>query len=280
MLRIADGVGERRLRLEAHHALGCIELRMGALVSSQQHLEQAIALSDPADRATAYLCSGHDPTVCCLSYLAVNRWLAGHPDQAQRHARAALAWAERVGHPFSTIQAQCIMGWIRMLRDEESLAAKIVAVAQASAIANGFTYWIGITTMMHGWIAVRQGSAAGMEELRRGFAVCEMIGPGVGKIDYLVALADACVFTGATAEGLQACDEGLATTARHGERHLEAEMHRLRGVLLLGSGDHAAALPSFERAVQVAREQQARGFERRAATSLARAKRQHTAHAD
>jgi tetratricopeptide (TPR) repeat protein len=277
MLRIADAVGERTLQLEAHHSLGCIELRMGALASSQQHLEQAIALSDPADRATAYLCSGHDPKVCCLSYLAVNRWLAGQPDQALRHARAALAWAEAVGHPFSTVQAQCIMGWIRVLRDEESLAAATVNAALATATANGFTYWIAITTMMHGWVAVRQGHAAGLDELRRGFAICEMIGPGVGKIDYLVALADACIFTGATSEGLHACAVGIETAARHGERYLEAEMHRLRGVLLQQSGEEGEAIACFERAVGVAREQQARGLERRAAKALAQYRKRQRA---
>lgn len=270
MLRIADAAADRTQQLEAHHSLGCIELRMGLLDSSRAHLEQAIALSDPANRDTAYLYSGHDPTVCCRCYLGINRWLAGHPDEALAHARAALEWAAAVEHPFSTVQAHSATAWIRGLRDEDEEGLAHVETALTLARENGFIYWIALATMLRGWFLARAGQRAGIDELRQGFAICEMIGPGVARIDFLVVLADASVHLQSAVEGLQAVDAGLAAIAQHGERYLEAELYRLRGLLLQqndADGDRARAHESFEQAIATARAQHAYGLERRAAAT-------------
>jgi DNA-binding winged helix-turn-helix (wHTH) protein/tetratricopeptide (TPR) repeat protein len=276
MHRIAESVGDRALRCEAHHTMGCVELRMGQLRSSRTHLERAIALSDVAARATAYTYSGHDPTVCCLGYLGMNLWYSGHPDQGLRRATEGLEWAAAVEHPVSTVLAHTLMTWVRVLRGEDAAAAEQVDAMLALSAAHGLIYWTAIARMFGGWIAARAGRAEGLEELRAGFAICQAIGPGVARVDFLVAYADASLHLGAARDGVRAADEALALVACQEERGVEAELHRLRGELLLQDGAGADAPPppdalaSLETALAIARQQGARGFELRAALGLSR----------
>jgi predicted ATPase len=75
---------------------------------------------------------------------------------------------------------------------------------------------------------------------------------------------------GQTEEGLVNLAEALALVEETDERHWEAEIHRLKGELLLMQGDDAEAEASFHRAIEGARRQSAKSWELRAATSLAR----------
>jgi len=104
----------------------------------------------------------------------------------------------------------------------------------------------------------------------------------VSRPYYLALLAEASAQVGQTAEGLEALAEALATLARSRERWWEAELYRLRGELLL---QHAVAQPGeaetcFQQALVVARRQQARSLELRAAMSLARLWQQHGKRAE
>jgi predicted ATPase len=84
-------------------------------------------------------------------------------------------------------------------------------------------------------------------------------------------LAEGYVKVGATDEGLQALAEALTVVQDTGERVWEAELHRLKGELLAQSKeDHAAAHACFQQALMIARRQQAKSLELRAATSLSR----------
>jgi tetratricopeptide (TPR) repeat protein len=276
MHRIAEGVGDRALRCEAHHAMGNVELRLGKLRSSRTHLERAIALSDAETRATAYTYSGHDPTVCCLGYLGMNLWYSGYPDQALRRATEALEWAAAIEHPVSTVLAHTLMTYVRLLRGEDAAAAEQVDTVLAISASHDLIYWTAIANIFRGWIAARAGRAEGLEEMRAGFAICQAIGPGVAQVEFLLAYADSCLRLGETREGLHAADEALALVARHDERGVEAELHRLRGELLLQSEDTAGSPPApdgmagLEKALEIARQQGASGLELRAAVGLSR----------
>jgi adenylate cyclase len=253
--------------------MGCVELRMGKLLSSREHLERAIALSDVEARATAYTFSGHDPTVCCLGYLGLNLWYGGYPDQALRRASEGLEWAAAVEHPVSTVLAHMLMTWVRVLRGEHPAAAKHVETMLALSASHALPYWTAIGHMFRGWVRARRGRRDGLEEMRSGFAICQAIGPGVAQIDFLVAYADSCLRLGEPREGLRAADEALALVARHEERGVEAELLRLRGELLLKEESGAGApdgVASLEQALEIARQQGARGIELRSALGLSR----------
>ena len=276
MYRIAESVGDRALRCEAHHTMGSVELRMGRLSSSREHLERAIALSDAETRATAYTYSGHDPTVCCLGYLGLNLWYSGYPDQALRRASEGLEWAAALEHPVSTVLGHMLMTWVRLLRGEDAAAAGHFDTMMALSASYGLIYWTAIARMFGGWIAARAGRTEGLEELRAGFAICQAIGPGVAHVEFLLFYAECSLRLGEVGEGVRAADEALALVASREERGLEAELHRVRGELLLQRGAAAGAPPtpdgmaSLETALEIARQQGARGFELRAALGLSR----------
>ena len=112
----------------------------------------------------------------------------------------------------------------------------------------------------------------GIARIRDGLAAFEATGTRVTAPLFLTLLAETLALAGKLEEGLAALDDALAKTAISGERGLDAEIHRLRGELTgrLAYPDPAKAEESFRTALAIAREQGTRGYELRAATSLAR----------
>jgi predicted ATPase len=111
-----------------------------------------------------------------------------------------------------------------------------------------------------------------MAQLRQGMAAWRATGAEIAWTFLLIKLAEAYGKAGQAGEGLTALAEALALVNKTGERYFEAELHRLKGGLLLqqdvGSGDEAETC--FCQALDVARHQQAKSLELRAAMSLAR----------
>src|SRR5262249_12517206 len=128
-------------------------------------------------------------------------------------------------------------------------------------------------TPVRGWALALQGQGEeGMAQVLQGIAAWRATG-AVQLVPYFsTLLADVCGHRGHTAEGLQALAEAHTLVEQHEERWWEAEIYRLRGVLLLQQTltqqDEAEAC--FQQALDVARHQQAKSLELRAAISLAR----------
>jgi predicted ATPase len=126
---------------------------------------------------------------------------------------------------------------------------------------------------MEGWLLAMHGEVeVGITQLRQGLAAYQETGGAVWRPIYLSMLAEAYSKGGQSAEALRILDEALALVNATGERVYEAEIHRLRGDLLLQlSWDEVAEAEScFHKALDIARNQQAKSLELRAATSLAR----------
>ena len=122
-----------------------------------------------------------------------------------------------------------------------------------------------------GWLLVQGGElAGGIARLEAGLAEARATGACVGLPLLLGTLAEAELARGAALPGLAALDEAVAFAEETGERFWEAEIHRLRGELLLLRSERDPAEASFCRALEVAGQQGARALELRAATSLAR----------
>jgi predicted ATPase len=126
------------------------------------------------------------------------------------------------------------------------------------------------TTIERGWAMAEQGrNEEGIVQMQAGFAALRATGP---RPQYLCLLAKACIETGRLDDGLSALTEALATADENEARYHEAEMHRLKGELLLRQKDSNAAEAQlcFQRAIEIARKQSAKSWELRATTSLAR----------
>jgi predicted ATPase len=143
------------------------------------------------------------------------------------------------------------------------------------AVANehGFAQWAANGRILQGWVFGQGGEATtAIARIRDGLAAYEATGARLSTPLLLTLLAEALAFAGKIEEGLAALDDALAKAAVSGGRGWDAEIYRLRGELTarLPYPDPAKAEDSFRTALAIAREQGTRGYELRAATSLAR----------
>jgi predicted ATPase len=141
------------------------------------------------------------------------------------------------------------------------------------AAGQGFAHWHATATFLHGWALATAGVvAAGLDEMRRGLAAKQATGAQIKVPYYLGLLAGALGAAGSGAEALVLLEEAMARVERTGERWYEAELYRLRGEVSLQAmvSDANQVEACFRKALEVARKQDAKWWELRAAGSLAR----------
>jgi predicted ATPase len=140
------------------------------------------------------------------------------------------------------------------------------------ATKQGFPHFVGTATFFRAWAAMAMGGSIrdAISGMRQGLATKRATGAEIKVPYYYGLLAEAHGRTNRTAEGLNLLNEALGLVERTGERWYEAELHRLRGELLITSADRLGAEPYFSQALATAREQDAKLFRLRAAMSMAR----------
>ena len=145
--------------------------------------------------------------------------------------------------------------------------------AVALATEQGFPHWAALGTSLRGWALAMQGQGEeGMAQVRQGIAACRATGAALLVPYFCTVLAEVSAHLGHTEDGLQALAEAHTLVEQHEERWWEAEVCRLRGVLLLRQPGtpQAEAETWLRRALDVARRQEAKSLELRAAMSLSR----------
>jgi len=261
--------------VQAHHTLGPTFLALGPLTLARSHFEAAIALYDPLKhRAHAALYGGHDPGVCCRVHAALALWMLGYPELALRRAGEALPLAWELEQPTSVVLA---LGWTAILhqfrRDPESARTAAEAGLTISREHPMATYQM-VAEFMRGWALARMGLRdEGLAEMRQTRAAMKAARMTMWGPLFCGMIAEVCDEAGRVEVGLAAVSEGLAMGDASGEVYHVAELNRLRGeLLLLHHGDSAAddAAVCFRAAMEIARQQEARAWELRAAMSLTR----------
>jgi predicted ATPase len=156
----------------------------------------------------------------------------------------------------------------------EWLAAQDTAEAALSvAEKGGFPLYASWAMVVKGCALTHLGHAEqGVAEIREGLASAAATGAEMWQAYNMAQLAEACAKAGQVDEGLQAITDALDVVQKKGERWWEAEIHRLRGALLLQQRPSDLAQPQicFARAIEIARHQCAKSLELRATNSLAR----------
>ncbi len=284
LLSLAQDLHDPDLLLEAHHALWATLFLSGELAATRPHQEQGLRLYDPQrHRAHAALYSGHDPGVCCHMLAAPCLWLLGYPDQALTSIQAALALAQQLAHPLSLTFALNWAAVVHHLRREVPQTQARAEAAMTLATVQGFSAQLAWATCLRGWALAACGPGEeGRAQLQQGLAAYQATGATADRAYYLALLAEASAQAGQTTAGLEARAEVPASLAQSRAPWWEAELHRLRGELLL---QHAGAPPReaeacFQQALAAARRQQAKSLELRAAISLARLRQQQGKRAE
>ncbi|HYU19382.1 MAG TPA: adenylate/guanylate cyclase domain-containing protein [Chloroflexota bacterium] len=274
LLRLASSVNDAGLQVVAHNALGETLVWPGELALAREHLEQGIALYDPRQhRALAFRHGGYDSGVVCRSWAAHTLWYLGYPDQALTRCHEALALARELSHPHTLIFALSHAAVLHQSRREAQAAQDRAEAAIGLASEQGFAFWVAFTTITRGWALAEQGQAEeGIAQIRRGLVGYQAGGAELEVPLWLGLLAGACGKVGQIEEGLAALAEGLAVANKNGTSFYNPELHRLRGELLLSrtEPDESQAEFCFHQAIDLARRQQAKSLELRAATSLGR----------
>jgi predicted ATPase len=272
LLTLAERMQDSARLLEAHFALGAPLLWMGEIEAALLHMEAGRRLYDPQQHRSLMLRSGHDHEVGCLTYEARALWFLGYPDRALRRIYEALTRARELSHPFSQARALRFVVALHQYRRESQQAREKVEELLTIARTQDFALWVAIGTMMLGWTLAMQGQEEGIGQIHQGLNAVRAVGTELGQSYWLSMLAEAYAQVGRREEGLTVLNEALTFVEKTGERVHEAELHRLKGQLLLqlSPGNPAEAETCFHKALDIARHQQAKSWELRAAMSLAR----------
>jgi len=270
---LAQSQTDARLAAMGHWLVGRVLIAIGDYSAATSRLERAVALYRAEKNWIFDPRMGADIGVTALAAWGLALWHRGCPDQAREAAEEALRRARQLRHTHTFAYALLIIGLAAVsagkTTDAEELANELVAFSDEHRLA----FFLGFGQIFQGWALAQRGQGpAGVQRMRRGLAAAESTGWRSHEPGFLGLLANALALTGAIDDGLKILAEALAIGEASGARGADAELHRLRGDLLrrLPRSEQPEVESCFRRALAVAREQGTRGFELRAAVSLAR----------
>jgi DNA-binding winged helix-turn-helix (wHTH) protein/predicted ATPase len=282
-IREARALGEEYLALaqhrhdqvalvEAHRTLGTSLFYLGEFASARAHLEQGVTRYHLQREHFHGVKRGEDPGVACLAFLVSTLGFLGYPDQARQRAEEAQRLAQELAHPYSLAfaryRASLYALFCRQAPTAQALAEEVLDVAKP----HGFPFYAALGTAVRGGALVRQGQGdAGLALLRQGLRGLYTTGTQPAP-HWLVWQAELCGYAGRREEGLRLLDEARVKADTTGNYHALAELHRLQGefALALSAARASEAETCFHAALTVARRQQAKALELRAAMSLSR----------
>jgi predicted ATPase len=268
-LALAQELQDPIFFLSAHFALGSSLFYVAEFTAARDHLEDCIRRYDPQQHHFLAAFYGQDIGVLSYAYLAWVLWHLGAPDQARQRMREGLALAQQLDHPYSLALAHAFAAWLHHLLREVPAAQTQAEAAMAISATQGFPFWITAGTICRGWALAEQGQEEdGMVQIRQGLATHEKAGAVLGRPSDIALIARIYGKRGATAHGLAVLEEAFSVLRDTGECAYEADLYLLEGQLTLTSP--AVAEGHFYKALEIARRQQAKAWELRAAMSLAR----------
>jgi predicted ATPase len=279
VLQLGAATNDDGLLLQGNMEVGWSHFFLGELEQAREHLERVLALYDPERHSSHAFTYGDDPATSARSNLAQALWLLGHVDQSLRYSEENLAILRSViNHPYSVAFGLVLAAVVRQYRSDVPATRALVDEALALSEAHGLVFIDAMASILKGWARAQEGDLAeGTAQMRHGLAAQLATGAELARPYWLCLITEACLESGAALEGLALLDEAEAAVQQTNERYWEAEIHRLRGQLLLAAASDPAA-PAvvrsaeecYRRALDVARRQGARSFELRAAVSLSR----------
>jgi DNA-binding SARP family transcriptional activator/predicted ATPase/energy-coupling factor transporter ATP-binding protein EcfA2 len=271
-LDLAQQVGDPMLVATGHWRLGFVAFALGEYTTARAHLEPMMALYEPRHhRALISLC-GSDPGPSALAYDACCLWCLGYPEQALKRSQDALALAREIDHSLSLVEILHFGGCMlaEMRRDAQALKSYAEELMQLAS-EKGLQGFLPSGICFRGEALVGMGQVEeGMAQLREGMAAYQARGERINLPRFLYSLAEAQAKMSHPEEGLSTLSEALALVEQTDERYWEAELYRLRAELLLLTGNEDAAEDSANKAIEVARHQQAKSWELQAMADLAR----------
>jgi predicted ATPase len=273
LLTLAEQHDDPALLLMACQTLATSLLFLSDHVTAHVYCKRGIQLATAiiGQKLTTFL--PYDPGIACYGFSTWTLWLSGYADQALVRSAETLKLTRGLTHPGTLVAMLTVTAfapwWCRQASaiDERAQELAMLCDAQRFPIyAAHSLLWQGLALCLQGQVE------AGVARMRQGLAALQTTGSRLVRPFFLAMLAEGCTMIGAIDEGLQALDEALQDVSSREERVYEAELYRLQGELLARQSPKRLfdAEQAVHRALVIARCQQAKSLELRAAMSLAR----------
>jgi class 3 adenylate cyclase/predicted ATPase len=281
-LQLAKLQQDKGLEVVGHRMLGVQLVSRGDFARGRQHLEQAIALYDPAHHQSLAFTYSLNPRVSALVTLGLTLQYLGFPDQASHFGERGVEEATQSGH-FNTLGvALHLTGRLRAYQRNGTQLRRLASQLITLSREQGATDWLLAGEILLAWQNAREGALEpGLEVIKRGVDGLRARKLNIWLPNYLLMQAELCSEAHRFDEALQLLDE--AFELMHSQDHpvCEAELHRLRACTEFSRGASASVVEScFDRSLDVARGQGTKFWELRAATSRARFWRHRGMHAE
>jgi predicted ATPase len=273
LLALAQQAQDPVLLVAAHRAMGATLSFLGEATSAYKHLVQGLALYDSQQHHAYAFLYGEDGGVVCRCHAALALWGLGYPDQGLARSHEAVTLAQHLAHPFSLGYALHCAAEIHYCRREVQCTQERAEATLTLDQEHGFPHWRAMVSILRGWALAHQGQGKeGIAQITQGLRAYRATGAALVRPHFLALLAEAYGTMGEPEAGLTGLAEALTLMDTTGERGDEPKIYRLKGELLLQqSTDNATeAETCFQHAIRIAQNQQAKSWELRAATSLAR----------
>jgi predicted ATPase len=273
-LEQAEGIQGAAPRVIAHTNIGIVNLAVGNLSSAREDFERVLALSARGGYDFQRLAWCWDPGVVCRSFMSWALLALGYPKQALKQSRLAVAEARRLSHPLSLASALAISGVFAYLRRSPQALRKSAEALIPLAHEQGFRYHAVTGRFYDGLIQVQRGHVdEGLALLRESLGAYRLGGDEDWLSRTLLMIAETHHQAQRADEAWDLLGEALERVEHKNERCFEAEIHRLRGEVLLSLSRSDQAEECFHQALAAARDQKAKLWELRAVISLARLRR-------
>jgi predicted ATPase len=273
-LDLAQAKGKGIFPLLGGHRLMATSLMFtGELVASREHFDRVIALYDPAEHRPLATRFGQDVRVSGLSYRSWALWMLGYPAAALADVEKAVDDADEIAQAATLMYVRHVT-LVTLLHCGQYTAAKprveeLVTLAEEKDAA----YWKADGMLMGGCLLALTGKHAdAVPAISAGIAAYRLTGATMWLSWYLLHLAIAHAELGQLDDAWRCINEAATTVKTTGEKWCAPEIDRIAGEIALKGPrpDAAKAERYFRSAIEVARSQQARSWELRAAMSLAR----------
>jgi DNA-binding winged helix-turn-helix (wHTH) protein/predicted ATPase len=273
-MALAEKQGTPFTLLLGHRVMGTSLLFLGDFAEARSHLDRAMLLYDPAEHRSLGARFGQEAGVAILSNRPLALWLLGYPEAALKEANEALSYARDLGQVASFLYAVTRVAWFHLVvRDYSKAAEQIQELMDLAQDMEG-SYWTAAGRMLQGCLfALTSKGSAAISHITSGIAISRLQGANLLRMPwYLSCMATAYIELGQLDEAGRCITDAIAAMETTKETWQESEIYRMAGELALISPtpDRTKAEIHFGRALAIARQQQAKSWELRAAASMAR----------
>jgi class 3 adenylate cyclase/predicted ATPase len=272
-LALADKQRATGPLMMAHRLMGLSLLHTGDVVDGRAHLDRAMTLYDPAEHRPLATRFGQDVGAATLCWKSLAFWLLGYPQAALADTEHALVVAREIGHSATMMYVLNFSAWTHIHCGNYATTNALVDEFSALKDQTGSVFWGAWGMMQRGWLLALTGKASdAVQTITCGVTAMQSTGTTMWIPFWLSYLARANAEIGQPDDARRCIGEAMAAVETAKERWCEAEVNRIAGeiALLSPEPDVAKAETYFERALAVARKQQAKSWELRAAMSMAR----------